>query len=74
MNTLVDDTHVVWGGEFGRIPMAQERRNQHIKVFDLDGELVELKVVFPTETDDLVILQRKMWSMSVIFMQRCSIN
>ena len=46
-----------------------------LKDFRSGWRVVELKVVFPTETlMNLVIMQRKMWSMSVIFMQRCSIN
>ena len=48
---MLQDTLVIWGGEFGRTPMAQgSGRDHHIKGFSIwmAGEVS--KEEFPTET------------------------
>ena len=71
---MLDDTLVVWGGEFGRTPMSQggDGRDHHIKGFSymLAGGGIKGGISYGS-TDDLGYAARRIRSLCPIFMRRC---
>ena len=71
---MLDDTLVVWGGEFGRTPMSQggDGRDHHIKGFSFlwAGGGIKGGITYGS-TDELGYERRKMRSPCRIFKLRC---
>ena len=71
---MLDDTLVVWGGEFGRTPMSQggDGRDHHIKGFSYLLAGGGIKGGITTERRmNSVMRRRRIRSPFTIFMRRC---